>query len=252
MACPHFDGRFVVTGGASGIGLAVARLAVAHGARVALLDRDAQALAGACAALGPSCEGFTCDVTDPAAVNAAVESAVQWLGGLDAVVNSAGVDAVVPLGQTTDAQWFRAMAVNLNGPMFVCRACLPHLKRAGGGSIVNVASGAALSPLRHRTAYCASKAALVMFGKALAIEAADDHIRVNAVCPGAVDTPLFRTSYEDAADPAAELEKIRERYAMKRVADPAEIAEAVLFLASPAASYITGTALAVDGGRTFH
>jgi NAD(P)-dependent dehydrogenase (short-subunit alcohol dehydrogenase family) len=252
MARPHFDGRFLVTGGASGIGLAVARLALAQGARVALLDRDAQALAAACDALGPACECFTCDVADPAAVNAAVQGAVQWLGGLDAVVNCAGVDAVAPLERMSDAEWARVLTVNLNGPMFVCRACLPHLKRAGGGSIVNVASGAGLSPLRHRTAYCASKAALVMFGKALAIEAADDNIRVNAVCPGAVDTPLFRSSYEDSADPAAELQAIRERYALKRVADPGEIAEAVLFLASPAASYVTGTALAVDGGRTFH
>lgn len=252
MAAPQLPTAFLVTGGASGIGLAIARLAVARGARVALLDRDAQALARARAELGPVAEAFTCDVTDAAAVNAAVERAVQWLEGLDAVVNSAGVDSLTPLERMTDAEWTRLMAVNLNGPMFVCRACLPHLKRAGGGAIVNVASGAGLSPLRHRTAYCASKAALVMFGKALAIEAADDRIRVNSVCPGAVDTPLFRTSYEDAPDPQSELQHIRERYAMKRVADPSEIAEAVLFLASPAASYITGTALAVDGGRTFH
>jgi len=104
----------------------------------------------------------------------------------------------------------------------------------------------------HRTAYCASKAGLIMFGKALAMEVAADGIRVNSVCPGAVDTPLFRSSYEGSDDPAGDLELIRRRYAMHRIALPQELAEAILFMSSPASSYITGTALAVDGGRTFH
>ena len=107
-------------------------------------------------------------------------------------------------------------------------------------------------PLANRTAYCTPKAGLVMMSKALAMEWAPYGIRVNAICPGAVDTPLFRTSYENAADPAAELEKIKARYALARIAEPDELAQAITFLASPAASYITGVALAVDGGRTFH
>lgn len=247
--------RLLVSGGASGIGFAVARLAVERGARVVLLDRDAPRLQ-ACIAelgeLGAAALPLVCDVTDSPAVKAAVNHAAQWLGGLDALVNSAGVDSLKPLEQTDDDEWARTLAVNLTGPMLMCRAAMPHLRAAGGGSIVNIASGAGLRPLPNRTAYCATKAAVIMFGKALSIEAAADGIRVNAVCPGAIDTPLFRTSYENDSDPAGTLDQIRQRYALGRIAAPEEVAEAVLYLSGPGASYITGTALAVDGGRTFH
>jgi NAD(P)-dependent dehydrogenase (short-subunit alcohol dehydrogenase family) len=252
VSLAHQDQRFLVSGGASGIGLAVGRLALSRGARVCLLDRDQAALAAACGELGDGAFPIACDVADAAAVGAAVTQAVERLGGLDALVNSAGIDLRVPLEQTVEADWARMLAVNLTGPMLMSRAALPHLRRAGGGSIVNVSSAAGLSPLLHRTAYCATKAGLIMFGKALAIEAAPDGIRVNAVCPGAVDTPLFRTSYETSADPEHDLELIRQRYAMHRIAAPEELAEAVLYLSGPGSSYITGTALAVDGGRTFH
>jgi NAD(P)-dependent dehydrogenase (short-subunit alcohol dehydrogenase family) len=252
MSNAHHHQRFLVSGAASGIGFAVARLAVERGARVCLLDRDATALAAASRSLGEAALSVVCDVADPSAVKAAVEKAAGWLGGIDAVVNSAGVDSRVPLEQLDDAEWARTLAVNLTGPMLVCRAALPHLRRAGGGTIVNVSSAAGLSPLLHRTAYCAAKAGVIMFGKALAIEAAPDGIRVNAVCPGAVDTPLFRSSYEKSDDPERELDAIRQRYAMRRIAAPEELAEAVLYLSGPGSTYITGTALAVDGGRTFH
>ncbi|KPU93987.1 short-chain dehydrogenase [Variovorax paradoxus] len=244
--------RLIVSGGASGIGLAVARMAVARGARVALLDRDTVALADAVRLLGEAVLALECDVSDAPAVRTAVDRAAQWLGGVDALVNSAGIDALKSLETTSDEEWARVLAVNLTGPMLVCRAALPHLRAAGGGSIVNIASGAGLRPLPNRTAYCASKAAVIMFGKSLAIETAADGIRVNAVCPGAIDTPLFRTSYENADDPERALAEIRERYALGRIAAPEEVAEAVLYLSGPGASYITGTALAVDGGRTFH
>jgi NAD(P)-dependent dehydrogenase (short-subunit alcohol dehydrogenase family) len=244
--------RLIVSGGASGIGLAVARMAVARGARVALLDRDTAALAEAVRLLGEAALALECDVSDAPAVRTAVDRAAQWLGGVDALVNSAGIDALKSLEATSDEEWARVLAVNLTGPMLVCRAALPHLRAAGGGSIVNIASGAGLRPLPNRTAYCATKAAVIMFGKSLAIETAADGIRVNAVCPGAIDTPLFRTSYENADDPERALAEIRERYALGRIAAPEEVAEAVLYLSGPGASYITGTALAVDGGRTFH
>lgn len=244
--------QLIVSGGASGIGLAVARMAVARGARVALLDRDTAALAEAVRLLGEAALALECDVSDAPAVRTAVDRAAQWLGGVDALVNSAGIDALKSLEATSDEEWARVLAVNLTGPMLVCRAALSHLRAAGGGSIVNIASGAGLRPLPNRTAYCASKAAVIMFGKSLAIETAADGIRVNAVCPGAIDTPLFRTSYENADDPERALAEIRERYALGRIAAPEEVAEAVLYLSGPGASYITGTALAVDGGRTFH
>lgn len=252
MNAPHRNQRFVVSGAASGIGLAVVRMAVQRGARVCLLDLDNAALAAARQQLGEAAFAIQCDVANGADVNAAIENSAQWLGGVDAVVNCAGIDAHMPLDQLADADWERTLAVNLTGTMRVCRAALPHLRCAGGGTIVNVSSAAGLSPLLYRTAYCAAKAGVIMFGKALAMEVAADGIRVNAVCPGAVDTPLFRTSYETSDDPARDLEVIRRRYALRRIAEPEELAEAILYFSGPGSSYITGTALAVDGGRTFH
>ena len=152
----------------------------------------------------------------------------------------------------TLVEWNRVLAVNLTGPMLVMQAAYPFLKAAGGGTIVNVSSAAGLSPLQNRTAYCASKAALQMAGKALAIEGAAFNIRVNTVCPGAVETVLFRSSIDAAADPDAAYEAVRARYALRRIAEPEEIAAAILWLTSAESSYVTGTALAVDGGRTFH
>jgi NAD(P)-dependent dehydrogenase (short-subunit alcohol dehydrogenase family) len=123
---------------------------------------------------------------------------------------------------------------------------------AGGGTIVAIASGAALRPLPERTAYCAAKAGLVMFCKALSIELAPRNIRVNAICPGIIDTPMWRASWEGAADPSAERARILDRYVIRRVGRAEEIADAALFLSCHESSYVTGAALAVDGGRTFH
>jgi NAD(P)-dependent dehydrogenase (short-subunit alcohol dehydrogenase family) len=174
------------------------------------------------------------------------------MDGLDGVVNSAGVDLESSLEGMTDAAWDRLIAVNLTGPMKVCRAALPFLKAAGGGTIVNVSSGAGLQPLKFRSAYSASKAGLQMFSKALAMELADAGIRVNVVCPGAVETPLFRSSIAEGDTGEAQLDGVRARYALARIADPDEIAASIAFLSSAEASYVTGAALAVDGGRTFH
>jgi NAD(P)-dependent dehydrogenase (short-subunit alcohol dehydrogenase family) len=195
------------------------------------------------------------DVADESQVAAAVEVAARRLGRIDAVVNSAGIDCTLPLERLTLSAWSRTLAVNLTGAMLVCRAALPHLRAAGQGSIVNVASAAGLVPLAGRSAYNASKAGLIMFGKTLAQELADDGIRVNAVCPGAIDTPLLHSGYAGAGDARTAqtaLEAIRARYALGRIGSAAEVAEAILFLASPAASFITGVALAVDGGRSWH
>ncbi len=247
--------RILVTGAASGIGRATAELFAQEGAALALVDRHGERLEAAraaCRGRAAPAVALQADVTDATQVARTVTAAAAALGGLDGVVNSAGADLLAPLGETGLEDWRRILDVNLTGPFLVCRAALPLLRAAGGGTIVNVASGAALRPLAHRTAYCAAKAGLVMFGKALALEAAADGIRVNAVCPGIVDTPMFRASYESAPDPAAALEQIKDRYAMRRVARPIEIAQAVLYLTGPESSFVTGVALAVDGGRTFH
>jgi NAD(P)-dependent dehydrogenase (short-subunit alcohol dehydrogenase family) len=244
--------RILITGAAAGIGLATARLFREEGASVGLLDRDAPSLSSVRQALGDGCVAEPADVSDEREVGRAVEAIAAGLGGLDGVVNSAGIDFISPLSEMTSAQWRRILAVNLDGPFHVCRAALPHLRQAGGGSIVNIASAAGLRPLDNRTAYCASKAGLVMFTKTLAIELSSDNIRSNVICPGIVQTQLFRNSYENAPDKDAELQRILDRYVIKRPGEPQEIAAAALFLTADESSFVTGAALAVDGGRSFH
>lgn len=243
--------RILICGAASGIGRAVAELFVQEGARVALLDRDAAGLRELAAALGDQASGFPADIADEAQTQAAVQAGAQACNGLDGVVNSAGIDLLAPLEETGLARWQRVLDVNLTGPYLVCREALPFLRAAGKATIVNMASGAGLMPLPRRTAYCATKAGLIMFGKSLAMEVAPG-IRVNTICPGIVDTPLFRSSYENAPNPEAEFATILNRYLIKRPGVPLELAQAALFLSCDESSFITGSALAVDGGRVFH
>lgn len=234
--------RLLVVGGASGIGLAAARLAASAGAAAAVLDRNA-------AASGFDGPAFRADVSDRAALEAAVDAAAAVLGGLDGLLYCAGIDLVSPLAEMADADWSRVIEVNLTGAMRCCRAVLPHMPEAGG-TIVLVSSAAGLLPIPDRSAYSASKAGLVMLAKSLALELAPRGIRVNALCPGAVDTPLFRGSLGSPV--SASLEAVRARYALRRVAEPEELARTALFLCGPASSYVTGVALAADGGRSFH
>jgi NAD(P)-dependent dehydrogenase (short-subunit alcohol dehydrogenase family) len=245
--------RILITGAANGIGLASVARSLEEGASVAALDRDEQALAALRSRFdGAAVHAVPADVAEPASVAAAVADCAAAIGGLDGVVNAAGIDLVADIETMELHQWSRVLAVNLTGPMLVMRAAFPYLRKAGGGTIVNVSSGAGLTPLKHRTAYCASKAGLQMASKALAMEAAEFGIRVNTICPGAVETGLFRSSIEAAPDPNAAYETVRARYALQRIAAPEEIAAAILWLTSAESSYVTGTAIAVDGGRTFH
>lgn len=247
--------KVLITGAASGIGLATAGLFAREGASIGLIDHNGEALEKAGAGLrdeGHLVAMAGADVASEPEVAAAVECIVGALGGLDGVVNAAGADLMRPFGEMSSDDWARILAVNLTGPCQVCRAALPALQAAGRGTVVNIASGAALRPLENRTAYCAAKAGLVMFGKALAIDLAPFNVRVNAICPGIVDTPMFRASFEAAPDAQAEFARILDRYVIKRVGRPDEIANAALFLTSDESAYVTGSALAVDGGRTFH
>ena len=236
--------RVLVTGAASGIGLAIAKLFKAEGATVAMLDRDTEKLNAEAKGVGLA---FVVDVGREAEVRDAVASSVRELGGLDGVVNCAGVSRYRPFADMSGEEWSEVMAVNLNGPFYVCSAALPALRQAGGGTIVNVASGAALRPIPNRTAYCSAKAGLVMFSKALAMDLAEDNIRVNAICPGIVETAMFARNPE-----RNQMDAVLERYLIKRFGRPEEIAYAALYLTSDESSYTTGTAMAVDGGRTFH
>lgn len=244
--------RVIIVGAASGIGLACARRAVAEGARVALLDRDAEGLVRALGELGGHSLARTVDVIDGEALKTALGSAVDELGGLDSLMYCAGIDLEAPLAALDTAIWERSLAVNLTGPMLAVQSALPALKVCGRATVVIVTSAAAILPVAGRSGYCAAKAGATMLAKALAMELAPDGIRVNAICPGAVDTPLLRLSWETKPDPEAALAAIAQRYALKRIASPEEIAAAVWWLSSDESSYVTGVALAVDGGRTFH
>lgn len=253
----RLNGRhIVITGAASGIGRATAALFRAEGARVGLIDRDAARLAETRSALsaqaGEDVAAEPADVGDAEAVEKAVAALGKAMGGVDGIIAAAGIDLLKPFDEMSLAEWNAVLNVNLNGPFNVCHAALPMMKAAGGGTIVQIASGAALRPLASRTAYCASKAGLVMFAKALAVDLAPFDIRVNAICPGIIETPLFRASFETAEDPEAELSVILDRYLIRRVGQPEDIANAALFLSCAESSHVTGSALAVDGGRTFH
>lgn len=239
--------RILITGAGSGIGRATAQLFARHGATLALLDLKPDAVTEVAAASGGI--ALAVDVSDEAAVNAAVQQAADALGGIDGVVNAAGVITVGPIDVIDFAAWQRHIAVNMTGPYLVCRAALPWLRKAASATIVTIASAQAFIPAGASCAYAASKAGVLNFTKALAAELAPA-IRANVVCPGIVDTPMVAAVSRDAQRPAAT--PTAKDYPLQRMAQPEEIAQAILFLTSAESSYVTATALAVDGGRTFH
>jgi NAD(P)-dependent dehydrogenase (short-subunit alcohol dehydrogenase family) len=238
----------MITGAASGIGAATARLFHAEGARLALLDREEDRLSAVARELGAT--ALVLDLADLGAIEGVVEMAAGALGGLDGLVNCAGMGVGAPIGDMTVESLTRIMSVNLTAPYLICRAALPHLQQAEGGTVVNIASGQGILPnTRNNTAYAASKGGLIAFTKSLAAEAAP-RVRANVVCPGVTNTPMTADILKGYADPS-DAPFVRQ-YALQRVADPGEIAQAILYLTSAESSYVTGSALAVDGGRTFH
>ncbi|WP_028746952.1 MULTISPECIES: SDR family NAD(P)-dependent oxidoreductase [Rhizobium] len=248
------DGRrFIITGAASGIGEAVARLFHSEGAKVGILDLDRKRAQSVAEEIGTGAAFAQTDVSDVASVEAAVAEISKALGGIDGVVNCAGIDLVRKFEHTDVGDWHKLYSVNVFGPVSVCRSALPYIRKSGnGGTVVNVASAAGLRPLEERSIYCSSKAALIMFTKVLAVDLASDGIRANAFCPGITDTPMLRRSYEDAPNPQAELDRILERYLIKRIATARDMANAILFLSCAESSHMTGSTLNADGGRVFY
>ena len=240
-----FDGlTALVTGGASGIGLATASLLAAHGARVAVLDRDRAALdvtEGDLAAV-------EADVTDDASVRAAVEAAATRLGGLDILINNAGIGAAGTVEDNTDAEWLRVLDVNLLGLVRVTRAALPYLRLSAHAAIVNTCSIAATAGLPQRALYSATKGAVQSLTLAMAADHVREGIRVNCVNPGTVATPWVGRLLDAAADPGAERAALEARQPTGRLVTADEVAHAIVHLAGPAAGSTTGTSLAVDGG----
>lgn len=245
------DRRILITGGASGIGLETAALFGEQGARVAILDRNPEALARAAARL-PAIVALQTDVADEDAVNAAVAEAAQRLGGLDGVVNCAGIGTRRTFDETTLAIMRNDLAINLLGPFLIAKAAVPHLRHAGGGTIVNTASGIALRPTPGKVAYGASKGGLIVMTKAMGIDLAADNIRVNVVCPGIIDTPLIASDANGPTYTPEQLKSLMDRRLIRRFGMAREVADAMLYLTSHESSYVTATVLAVDGGGTMH
>jgi 2-keto-3-deoxy-L-fuconate dehydrogenase len=228
----------VVTGGGSGIGLAVAQLLASQGARVAVLD------------LNPGDEfiGLKADVTDDASVRAAVDTAAERLGGIDILVNNAGIGAIGTVADNSDEQWHQVFDVNVVGMVRVARAALPYLRRSAHAAIVNTCSVAATAGLQQRALYSATKGAVLSLTLAMAADHIGEGIRVNCVNPGTADTPWIGRLLAQADDPAAERAALEARQPLGRLVSPEEVAAAIAYLASPAAASVTGTTLAVDGG----
>ena len=230
--------RALVTGAGSGIGAAVARRLAAGGADVLLADVALLAVEELAREIGG--QPLQLDVRDEVQVAPAMT-------GLDVLVNVAGIGSTTTAPETPLDVWEDVFAVNARGTFLCCKHAIPGMAERRGGSIVNIASVAALVGLRNRAAYCASKGAVVALTRALAVDHVGDGIRVNAVCPGTVDSPWVRRLVDDAGE---SLNALRARQPMGRLGLPEEIADAVAYLASDAASFVTGTTLVIDGGLT--
>jgi NAD(P)-dependent dehydrogenase (short-subunit alcohol dehydrogenase family) len=244
----------LVTGGASGIGRATAERLAVDGFRVALADVDVAGLDRAVTELGPDAGlAIPTDVRSFEACAAAVSSAVERFGRLDALVNCAGVWVEGPTDTMTEADWDRVIDVNLKGTFQMCRHAIPALE-ATGGCIVNVSSDAGLWGNKGAAIYCASKGGVTVLSKALAVELAERGVRVNVVCPGDVDSPMIRYQAETfgGGDPDAYLAKLLEAYPQRppRFIRPAEVAELIAYLCSDRATPITGAAISIDFGLT--
>jgi NAD(P)-dependent dehydrogenase (short-subunit alcohol dehydrogenase family) len=241
-----------VTGGGSGIGRATSVRLARDGANVAVVDiREAAAkeTVAEIDAIGGSALAIACDVTRSDEIATALTAAVQHFGGIDVVCNCAGI--FVAEGGVVDCSeedWDRVLAVNLKSIFLVGKHAVPHLRNAGGGSIVNVASVYGLRGLSGECAYDASKGGVINLTRQMAVEFAKEAIRVNAVCPSDCDTPLIAALFPEGSDPEAEKRRLGAGIPLGRIAQPEEVAAAIAFLASDEARFVTGAALPVDGG----
>ncbi|MCX4593895.1 SDR family oxidoreductase [Streptomyces sp. NBC_01549] len=237
-----FEGlKALVTGGASGIGRATAELLAARGAQVAVLDLDPSTVE-------KPLLGHRADVADDASVRRAVAAAVADLGGLDVLINNAGIGAQGTVEDNADEEWHRVLDVNVVGMVRTTRAALPHLRESAHAAIVNTCSIAATAGLPQRALYSATKGAVLSLTLAMAADHLREGIRVNCVNPGTADTPWVGRLLDSAANPAAERAALEARQPSGRLVSADEVAGAIAYLASPLSGATTGTALAVDGG----
>lgn len=243
----------VITGAASGIGRASARLFADNGARLVLADLNEQALSEFEIELreaGLEVSTIVGDVSDSRVAERIVGSSKQF-GAINVLFNNAGIDLHASLEETKESDWDRIMNVNLRSVFLLSKAAIPLMSTDGSASIINTSSAAGIYPISGRPAYVASKGAVIALTKAMALDLAPG-IRVNCICPGAVETPLLESSMGESLNRETARETVRCRYPLGRLAQPEEIGETALFLASKLSSYITGATIAVDAGRTMH
>ncbi|WP_374356217.1 2-hydroxycyclohexanecarboxyl-CoA dehydrogenase [Limnohabitans sp.] len=250
------DGRVVVvTGGGGGIGGATCKRFAKEGAKVAVFDMNlaaAQKVAGDIQAAGGTAAAFQCDITDRAAVDAAVAAAEAQLGPIGVLVNNAGWDIFKPFVKTVPAEWDKLIAINLTGALHMHHAVLPGMVARNYGRIVNIASDAARGGSSGEAVYSACKGGLVALSKTLAREHARHNITLNVVCPGPTDTALLAGVAEGARDPAKLIEAFRSAIPLGRLGQPDDLASAIAFFGSDDAAFITGQVISVSGGLTMH
>jgi len=243
--------RALITGGASGIGRATALLFAEQGASVAVADINAAAgteVAAGIESLGGRAIFLGCDVTCDADCRRAIELVRSELGGLDILFNNAGIIRRATVPQTSEEEWDRIMAVNVKSVFLLSRHAIPLMAACGGGAIINVSSGWGVVGGRSAAAYCASKGAVVQLTRAMALDHAPQNIRVNCICPGDTDTPMLRREAEQLGTPEAAFLAEAAHRPLGRIGRPEDIAQAALYLAGEASSFVTGTILVVDGG----
>lgn len=243
--------RAIVTGGAGGIGRATALLLAEHGAAVAIVDRDGpggRAVADEIEAAGGRAIAVSADVTSADDCRRAVEAAVTAFGGLDILFNNAGIIRRADVVDTTEDEWDRVIAVNVKSVYLMSRVVVPVMAAGGGGAIVNTGSGWGLKGGPRAVAYCASKGAVVNMTRAMAIDHGPQNIRVNCVCPGDTDTAMLREEARQLGEPVERFLADAADRPLNRLGRPLDIANAVLYLVSDAASWVTGAVLVVDGG----
>lgn len=240
----------VVTGGAMGIGEASARRLASAGASVAILDANESAGSKTSADIsksGAACDFFHCDMSNAGQVEHAISGAVAHYGSIDIVVSNAGIQAYGDVVTTSEADWDRLLGINLKGCFLVSKFSVPHMLKKGG-AIVVIGSVQSFTAIQNSVAYVTSKHALLGLARAMALDYAKKGIRVNCICPGAIDTPMLRWAASLSPDPESVIRTCDRMHALGRIGKPEEVADAVLYLASPMSSFITGASLLVDGG----
>lgn len=243
----------VITGATGGVGQSLVKLFAAEGAYLMIADQDRDACQQVCDQardLGGIAESFAGDLRDRQYCQQLIDSTVERFGCINVLVNNAGI---IPRGvaeETSDEMWFTAMDVNLNAVFFLCRAAIPHMKAAGGGAIVNTSSVWGVYPGPSHVAYCTSKGAVAALTKNLGRDCAPYGIRVNAVCPHEINTPMIRSGFERRGlDPDRAVEELNKSVPLGRIAEPEDIADVIAFLASDQARYIAGEAVEVTGAK---